>query len=96
VTVGGSWCPNCHDEAPFLVELYKEFHARGLEIVGLFFENDPDLSVVRPRVLSFISATPSRSRFWSSGRWIKRQPSFHNSRIWLSIRPRSSWDATVA
>jgi len=54
VTVGGSWCPNCHDEAPFLVELYKEFHARGLEIVGLFFENDPDLSVVRPRVLSFI------------------------------------------
>jgi thiol-disulfide isomerase/thioredoxin len=54
VTIGGSWCPNCHDEAPFLVELYKEFHARGLEIVGLFFENDADLTVVRPRVLAFI------------------------------------------
>jgi len=54
VTIGGSWCPNCHDEAPFLAELYKEFHARGLEVVGLFFENDPDLTVVRPRVLSFI------------------------------------------
>ena len=24
VSIGGSWCPNCHDEAPFLVELYKE------------------------------------------------------------------------
>jgi hypothetical protein len=24
VTIGGSWCPNCHDEAPFLVELYKK------------------------------------------------------------------------
>jgi thiol-disulfide isomerase/thioredoxin len=54
LAIGGTWCPNCHDEAPFLVELYKEFHARGLEIVGLFFENDPALSVARPRVLSFI------------------------------------------
>jgi thiol-disulfide isomerase/thioredoxin len=54
LAIGGTWCPNCHDEAPFLVELYKDFHARGLEIVGLFFENDATLSVARPRVLSFI------------------------------------------
>ena len=55
LTIGGSWCPNCHDEAPFLVDLYKEFHARGLELVGLFFENDPELAVARPRILSFIT-----------------------------------------
>ena len=54
LTIGGTWCPNCHDEVPFLVELYKEFHAKGLEIVGLFFENDATLSVARPRVLSFV------------------------------------------
>ena len=42
LTIGGTWCPNCRDEAPFLTELYKEFHARGLEVVGLFFENDAD------------------------------------------------------
>ncbi len=54
VTIGGSWCPNCHDEAPFLVDLYKEFHTQGLELVGLFFENDPDMAIVRPRVLAFI------------------------------------------
>jgi thiol-disulfide isomerase/thioredoxin len=54
LTIGGSWCPNCHDEAPFLVELHKEFGAKGLEVVGLFFENDPDLAVVRPRVTAFI------------------------------------------
>ena len=54
LTIGGTWCPNCHDEVPFLVELYKEFHAKGLEIVGLFFENDATLSVARPRVLAFI------------------------------------------
>ncbi len=54
VTIGGSWCPNCHDEAPFLVDLYKQFHSRGLEIVGLNFELDAELALARPRVQSFI------------------------------------------
>jgi thiol-disulfide isomerase/thioredoxin len=54
LSIGGSWCPNCHDEAPFLSELYKDLHARGLEIVGLMFENDPDPKVSRPRVQSFV------------------------------------------
>ncbi|MBZ5622111.1 MAG: TlpA family protein disulfide reductase [Acidobacteriia bacterium] len=43
VAIGGSWCPNCHDEAPFLVELYRKYHARGLEIVGLSFEEAEQL-----------------------------------------------------
>ena len=54
VAIGGSWCPNCHDEAPFLNELYKDYGDRGLEIVGVMFENDPDPKVSRPRVQSFI------------------------------------------
>jgi thiol-disulfide isomerase/thioredoxin len=54
LAIGGSWCPNCHDEAPELVSLYKEFHAKGLEIVGLNFEMEPDLAQAAPRVLSFI------------------------------------------
>jgi thiol-disulfide isomerase/thioredoxin len=54
LSIGGSWCPNCHDEAPFLSELYTAFHARGLEIVGLMFENDPDPKIARPRVQSFV------------------------------------------
>jgi thiol-disulfide isomerase/thioredoxin len=54
LTIGGSWCPNCHDEAPFLVELYKKFHAKGLEIVGLSFESDADPAAAQPRMRSFI------------------------------------------
>ena len=54
LAIGGSWCPNCHDEAPFLSELYTTYHAKGLEIVGLMFENDPDPAGYRPRVQSFI------------------------------------------
>ncbi len=43
VAIGGSWCPNCHDEAPFLVELYNRFHAQGLEVVNLSFEEADQL-----------------------------------------------------
>lgn len=34
----GTWCPNCHDEAPVLQSLYAKFHERGLEVVGLSYE----------------------------------------------------------
>ena len=43
VNITGSWCPNCHDEVPFLVELYRRYHDRGLEIVGLSFEEAAQL-----------------------------------------------------
>jgi thiol-disulfide isomerase/thioredoxin len=43
VSIGGSWCPNCHDEAPFFTELYKKYHAKGLEIVALSFEEEAQL-----------------------------------------------------
>ena len=38
VNITGSWCPNCHDEAPFLAEMYRKYRDRGLEIVALDFE----------------------------------------------------------
>jgi thiol-disulfide isomerase/thioredoxin len=48
VNITGSWCPNCHDEAPYLAELYRKYHARGLEIVALDFEEPAQLhSLVR-------------------------------------------------
>ena len=43
VNVTGSWCPNCHDEAPFLAELYRKYHNQGLEIVALDFEETEQL-----------------------------------------------------
>jgi peroxiredoxin len=42
VTLSGSWCPNCHDEAAFLAALYRECHAQGLEVVSLMFEHFGD------------------------------------------------------
>ncbi|HTA71700.1 MAG TPA: TlpA disulfide reductase family protein [Bryobacteraceae bacterium] len=43
VNISGSWCPNCHDEAPFLAELYKKYRDQGLEIVALSFEEADQL-----------------------------------------------------
>jgi len=38
VTIMGSWCPNCHDEAELLAELDKKYRAQGLMVVALGFE----------------------------------------------------------
>ena len=46
VNISGSWCPNCHDEAPFLAALYKRYRASGLEIVTLSFEEADQLSTL--------------------------------------------------
>jgi len=45
VDVFGTWCPTCHDAAPDLVRLYRKYHGRGLEIVGLAYEVSGDTAV---------------------------------------------------
>ena len=42
VTLAGSWCPNCHDEAAFLAPLYREYHSQGFEVIALMFEQFGD------------------------------------------------------
>jgi thiol-disulfide isomerase/thioredoxin len=42
IALAGSWCPNCHDEAAFLEPLYREYRAKGLEVVSLMFEHFGD------------------------------------------------------
>ena len=54
LAIGGSWCPNCHDEAPFLESLYQQFHGRGLEVVSLDFEDANQLKNPT-RVRAFIA-----------------------------------------
>lgn len=45
VDVFGTWCPTCHEAAPGLVRLYRKFHGRGLEVVGLAYEVTGDTAV---------------------------------------------------
>ncbi len=53
VTLAGSWCPNCHDEAAFLAPFYEKQRARGLEIVGLMFEHFGDFERAARAVSDF-------------------------------------------
>jgi thiol-disulfide isomerase/thioredoxin len=45
VDIIGTWCPTCHDAAPLMVDLYRRYHDRGLEIVGLAYEVTGDTAV---------------------------------------------------
>lgn len=44
VSITGSWCPNCHEETPFLQELYTRYQKQGLEVVALAFEYTGEVS----------------------------------------------------
>lgn len=53
VNITGTWCPNCHDEAPYLEQLYKKYRDRGLEIVALDFE-EPEQQAQLSRARAFV------------------------------------------
>lgn len=53
VTIAGTWCPNCNDEARMLVPLHKEFRDRGLEVVALMFEHFQEHDVAAEQVRRF-------------------------------------------
>lgn len=51
--VTGTWCPNCHDEAQYLVQLHRKYRDKGLEIVALDFE-EPEQQEDLSRAKAFI------------------------------------------
>jgi thiol-disulfide isomerase/thioredoxin len=51
--VTGTWCPNCHDEAQYLVKLDKKYRDKGLAIVALDFE-EPEQQTSLARERAFV------------------------------------------
>ena len=45
VDIFGTWCPTCHGAAPVLVQLWNDYHDRGLEVVGLAYEVSGDTAI---------------------------------------------------
>ncbi len=52
--VTGTWCPNCHDEAQYLIQLQKKYGEQGLQVIALDFEEEDQLTSLK-RVKAFIS-----------------------------------------
>jgi thiol-disulfide isomerase/thioredoxin len=50
IDVFGTWCPTCHDAAPALVQLWQDYHQRGLEVVGLAYEVSGDSATDNPLI----------------------------------------------
>ena len=42
VELGGSWCSTCRNAAPFLAQLHRDYHPRGLQMLTLLYEFDDD------------------------------------------------------
>jgi thiol-disulfide isomerase/thioredoxin len=51
--VTGTWCPNCHDEAQYLIQLDEKYRDQGLRIVALNFE-EVEQQDSQQRVKAFI------------------------------------------
>ena len=47
VDIFGSWCPTCHYAAPELMQFYRRYRTRGLEVVGLAYEVTGDTATDR-------------------------------------------------
>ena len=52
--VTGTWCPNCHDEAQFLVQLHRKYRDQGLEVIALDFEEPEQQEEGYTRARAFI------------------------------------------
>ncbi len=53
ITIGGTWCPNCMDEATFMAPWYKANKARGVEVIGIQFERKADPAYVKAAMEKF-------------------------------------------
>jgi peroxiredoxin len=53
ITLAGSWCPNCHDEAAFMAPLYLEYRERGVEVIALMYEHFEDFETAASQVRLF-------------------------------------------
>lgn len=53
ITLAGTWCPNCHDEARFMAPLYEKYRDDGLEVVALMYEHFEDAELAAEQVRAF-------------------------------------------
>ncbi|TWI97563.1 peroxiredoxin [Mucilaginibacter frigoritolerans] len=53
VTITGTWCPNCIDEAAFLAPWYKKNKNRGVAAIGVHFERKADTEYVKNAIENF-------------------------------------------
>ncbi len=46
----GSWCPNCMDETAYMINFYKKYHVKGVDVLGLAYERTTDFATSKKNV----------------------------------------------
>jgi thiol-disulfide isomerase/thioredoxin len=86
--VTGTWCPNCHDEAQYLVQLDRKYRDKGLAIVALDFE-EPEQQGGLERERAFVKQYGVRYTYLIAGA---------PSQMWEKVPQLvnlNTWPATV-
>ena len=92
--VTGTWCPNCHDEAQYLVQLDKKYRDKGLAIVALDFE-EPEQQASFARERAFVKQYGVKYTYLIAGApaemW-EKVPQAVNLNTWpATILRRTRW-----
>jgi thiol-disulfide isomerase/thioredoxin len=53
IDIFGTWCTSCHEAVPALLALYRDYHPRGLEVVGFGYEVSADSGETNPLIRRF-------------------------------------------
>ena len=79
--VTGTWCPNCHDEAQYLVKLDKKYRDKGLAIVALTFEEpEQQGGLERARFRQAVRRQIHLPARWCAGRDVGKSASAESPR----------------
>ncbi|WKN41357.1 TlpA disulfide reductase family protein [Tunicatimonas pelagia] len=73
VQIFGTWCPNCMDETKFLADWYRKNRDRGVEIIGLAYEQKDDFSYAQKRVQKMVDKLGVEYDFLIAGTSDKEQ-----------------------
>jgi thiol-disulfide isomerase/thioredoxin len=59
MTFWATWCEPCRDEYPMLNELAKQYGAQGLQVVGVNFDDEGDLILMRRFIARYKPVFPN-------------------------------------
>jgi thiol-disulfide isomerase/thioredoxin len=73
VNFWATWCEPCREEYPLLVELAKKYAPRGLVVIGISFDDDAEMNLVRrflarhaPPFTNYRVKMGTQEKFWKA------------------------------
>jgi peroxiredoxin len=91
ISIGGAWCPNCHDEAQYLGPYAARRQREGLEIIGMQFEYGSD----EARAMRQISGFKARYKLPYAMVYGGQPNADDTKRVLGDLAPVKVWPTTI-